>query len=451
MIRKVLIANRGEIALRVIKACKELSIKTVAVYTKADKESKHVQAADEQVCIGEATSSKSYLDIGNIIGAALNTKADAVHPGYGFLAENSTFARALQENKLIFIGPTPENIDLMGNKSAARETAKKAGVPITPGSAVIKSEEDALKIAAKIGYPVLIKASAGGGGKGIRLVDEEKHLLSQLKMASNEASSAFGNPDLYIEKYLVEPHHIEVQILGDSQGNVVHLGERDCSIQRRHQKLIEESPSPAIDQNIRQKIGEDAVALAKHIGYVGAGTVEFLFDKDKNYYFMEMNTRVQVEHPVSEMVTGIDIVANQILIANGETLPFSQEHIEIKGHSIECRINAEDPFNQFTPSPGKITRLDLPSGFGVRVDTHLYNGYSIPPFYDSLLAKLIVYAADRERAISKMKWALEEFKIEGVKSTIPFHLQVLDNKDFNKGRFSTHFLENFQLLQPSIS
>lgn len=442
MFSKILIANRGEIALRIIRACKEMGIKTVAVYSEADRNSLHVQFADEAVCIGKSLSKESYLNIPAIISAAEITDVEAVHPGYGFLSENVHFAEICESCKITFIGPPHQAISRMGDKFVARETMKKAKVPVVPGSeSVIKDEKEAMKIAEKIGYPVMIKASAGGGGKGMRIAHNKESLVSGLHMAQSEAQSAFGNSEVYIEKYINEARHIEIQVLADKFGNTIHLRERECSIQRRYQKLIEETPSPAINNKLREKMGEVGVRAAKAVGYFSAGTVEFILDKQGNFYFMEMNTRIQVEHPITEMVTGVDIVKEQIRVAFGKRLAYQQKEITGNGHSIECRINAEDPDNNFMPSPGEVTEIYLPGGPGVRVDSHLYKGYVIPPYYDSLIAKLIVHAQDRKSAIVRMKRALEEFIIEGIKTTIPFHLKVLNHGDFQKGEYSTKFIE----------
>lgn len=442
MFSKILVANRGEIAVRIIRACKELGIKTVAVYSVADKESLHVKLADESVCIGPAPAKQSYLNIANIIAAAQTTGAEAVHPGYGFLAENAYFAELCEANDIKFIGPKAEAIEIMGDKIRAKETVKKAGVPLVPGSdGAVTSYEQAEKIAEEIGYPVMIKASAGGGGRGMRLAHSPEDLREALKTARMEAGAAFGNDEVYIEKYIEEPRHIEIQILGDEHGNIVHLGERDCSLQRRNQKLLEEAPSSFVDEELRQKMGMTAVRAAKEVGYFSAGTIEFLVDKNRNFYFIEMNTRIQVEHPVTEMVTGIDLVKEQIKIATGEPLSFTQEDIKINGWSIECRINAEDPANDFCPSPGNVAKYIIPGGMGVRVDSSVYPGYTIPPFYDSMVAKLIVWGKDRNEAILRMKRALQEFDIEGVKTTIPFHLKVLDNAFYRKGEVYTNFIQ----------
>ena len=443
MFSKILIANRGEIALRIIRACREMGIKTVAVYSEADADSLHVRLADEAICIGKAASSSSYLNIPSLISAAEITDVEAIHPGYGFLAENAHFAEICESCQIKFIGPSPENMRLMGDKMTAKDTMKKAGIPVIPGSKdVIKTKEEALKTAKKIGYPVIIKASAGGGGKGMRVCHNDVRLVSAFMTAQSEAESAFGNPDVYIEKYIDEPRHVEFQIIADEKGNVVHLGERDCTIQRRHQKLIEESPSPSITNNMRKKMGEAAVKGAKAVDYCSAGTIEFLVDGE-NFYFMEMNTRIQVEHPVTEMVTGVDIVKEQIRVAAGQKLSIKQDDIEFKGSSIECRINAEDTDNDFRPCPGKISALYVPGGIGVRVDTHVYAGYQISPFYDSMIAKLIVHGNTREEAIDIMKRALEEFLVEPIKTTVDFHKQILSDSDFRKGNISTHFVDKF--------
>lgn len=442
MFKKVLIANRGEIAVRIIRACQELGIATVAVYSVADKESLHVQLADEAYCIGPHLSKESYLKQVNILSVATITGVDAIHPGYGFLAENAEFAEMCGEYNITFIGPSPEAIQKMGAKAVARETMKAAGVPIVPGTdGLIVNLEEALATARKIGFPVIAKATAGGGGKGMRVAETEKDLQKAVSMAQQEAETAFGNGGVYLEKYVEDPRHVEIQIIGDSQGNVVHLGERDCSIQRRHQKLIEESPSPALDDELRQSMGEAALKAAKAVQYTGAGTVEFLLDKHKNFYFMEMNTRIQVEHPVSEMVTGVDLIKEQLRVAAGYPLSITQEEIVINGWSIECRINAENPAKNFMPSPGKIEMYHPPGGFGVRVDSAAYQGYSIPPFYDSMIAKLIVHGKTREEAIARMKRALKEFVITGVETTIPFHLALLEHEQFISGDFNTKFLE----------
>ncbi len=442
MFSKILIANRGEIALRVIRACKELGIRTVAVYSEADRNSLHVRFADEAICIGQASSANSYLNIPAIISAAEITDVEAIHPGYGFLAENPHFAEICESCRITFIGPTPANIRMMGDKMAARTTMQKAGLPIIPGSAgIVKSKEEALKTAKAIGYPVIIKAAAGGGGKGMRVCHNDLTLISNLMTAQAEAEASFGNSQCYIEKYIEKSRHIEIQILGDKYGHILHLGERDCSIQRRHQKLLEESPSPVVDHKLRRRLGDIAVKGARAAGYVSAGTIEFLLDHHNNFYFMEMNTRIQVEHPVTELVTGIDLVKEQIRIASGEKIKTHQDAIRLKGSAIECRINAEDYENNFMPCPGKIERLNLPGGPGVRVDTHIYQGYEISPYYDSLVAKLITYGNNRQEAIKIMQRALGEFEIAPIKTTIPFHQQLIENPLFLKGEISTHFVQ----------
>ena len=442
MFRKILIANRGEIALRVIWACKELGIKTVAVHSDVDIDSLHVRFADENICIGPAPSRDSYLKISNLIAAAEISNADAIHPGYGFLSESSEFAQVCQACNITFIGPSPQTISLMGNKAEARKTMKAAGVPVLPGTEdAVPTAEEAKAIAAGVGYPVILKASAGGGGKGMRVVQNEKELDLAFQMASSEAEAAFGNGDLYLEKYLPAPRHIEIQILGDKHGNVVHLFERECSIQRRHQKLLEEAPSPALTDILRREMGDIAVAGAKSVGYFTAGTMEFLFFEGK-YYFMEMNTRIQVEHPVTENITGVDLVKAQIMAAAGEKMTWRQGDIKISGHSLECRVNAEDP-HRFTPSPGRITTYHAPGGPGVRVDTMAYQGYFVSPHYDSLIAKLIVRGNTRQDVIMRMKRALESFVIEGIKTNIPMHLKIMDDPDFRAGNLSTKFMERF--------
>ncbi len=451
MFSKILIANRGEIALRIIRACRELGIQTVAVYSEADRDSLHVRFADEAVCIGPPSSLESYLNIPAIISAAEITDVEAVHPGYGFLAENAHFAEICESCNITFIGPSAQTIRAMGDKVVAKETMAKTKVPLTPGGdGVIHSKEEALEVAKKIKYPVIIKATAGGGGKGMRVCHNDVTLVSSFTIAQNEAEVNFGNPDVYIEKYIEDPRHIEFQILADKFGNTIHLGERDCSIQRRHQKLLEESPSPALTKELRQKMGEVAIKAAQAVNYKGAGTVEFLFDSDDNFYFMEMNTRVQVEHPVTEMVTGIDIVKEQIRIANGQKLNIKQEDVVIRGAAIECRINAEDPRNNFIPSPGKIEELNLPGGFGVRVDTHIYQGCVISPYYDSMVAKLIVHANDRQEAISRMSRALEEFYISPIKTTIGLQLEILKDPRFLKGKVTTHFLDKMAMSDTEV-
>jgi len=444
MFKKILIANRGEIALRVIRTCKEMGIKTVAVYSTADAESLHVKFADEAVCIGPAPSNLSYLKMSNIIAAAEITNADAIHPGYGFLSENAKFSKICQEHNIKFIGASPEMIEKMGDKATAKATMKAAGVPCVPGSdGILESFEQAKKVAKEIGYPVMMKATAGGGGKGMRAIWKEEELEKAWESARQEAAAAFGNDGMYMEKLIEEPRHIEIQVVGDSYGKACHLSERDCSVQRRHQKLTEETPSPFMTDELRQKMGEAAVKAAEFIQYEGAGTVEFLVDKHRNFYFMEMNTRIQVEHPITEQVIDYDLIREQILVAAG--VPISGKNYLPQLHSIECRINAEDPYNDFRPSPGKITVLHAPGGHGVRLDTHVYAGYTIPPNYDSMIAKLITTAQTREEAISKMKRALDEFYIEGIKTTIPFHRQLMDNPDYVAGNYTTKFMETFEL------
>ncbi len=441
MFKKVLIANRGEIAVRIIRACKELGIETVAVYSQGDAEALHPRLADEAVCIGPAPSSESYLRVTNLLAAAEVSGCDAVHPGYGFLAENAGFAQMVVECGLIFIGPTPDNIAKMGNKSLAKETMRSAKVPVVPGSKKdLTGPEEARKLADEYTYPVLIKAASGGGGKGMRLARDRKELETGYKMARAEAKAAFGDDRLYLEKYIEKPRHIEIQIIGDRHGKDVHLGDRECSIQRRHQKLIEESPSPAVDEKLRKKMGEAAVSAAKAIGYQSAGTVEFLLDPKGDFYFMEMNTRIQVEHPVTEMVSGYDLLKEQIRVAAGEKLTIRRDLIRPVGHSIECRINAEDPDRDFMPTPGRITFLHLPGGPGVRVDSHVFAGYMIPPYYDSLLAKVISHGSDRAEAIERMRRALEELYTEGIKTTVPFHLRVLVDPEFIAGNLHTGFI-----------
>ncbi|HMS66326.1 MAG TPA: acetyl-CoA carboxylase biotin carboxylase subunit [Ignavibacteria bacterium] len=443
MIKKLLIANRGEIALRIIRACREMGVKTVAVYSDADKDSLHVKFADEAVCIGAPSSKESYLNISRIVAAASITNADAIHPGYGFLAENAEFAEICLNSNLKFIGPLPNMISSMGNKSFAKDTMTAAGVPVVPGSeGVVKDLEEAKKIAAEIGVPIMIKASAGGGGKGMRIVRDMEEIESAFNNAKSEALNSFSNDDVYIEKFIDKPRHIEIQLLGDMHGNVITLGERDCSVQRRHQKLIEESPSPIINEDLRERMSKAAILGAKSVNYLGAGTIEFLVDKDMNFYFMEMNTRIQVEHPVTEEITGFDLIKEQIRIANGEKL--SRKKLHIKGHAIECRINAEDPENNFRPSPGLVTAFNQPGGFGIRVDTHCYAGYTIPPYYDSMIGKLITYAPTRNEAIKKMSRALDEFIVEGIKTTIPFHQMIMQNDRFINNDYDTGFIDSLK-------
>ena len=447
MFKKILIANRGEIALRIIRACHELGIKTVAVYSTADEFSLHVKFSDEAVCIGPPPSKESYLNIPRIIAAAEITHADAIHPGYGFLAENAEFSNICEDNGFSFIGPKPKIINSMGDKSEARNTMKSSGVPVIPGSdGVLKDVTEAAKFAKKVRYPVMVKASAGGGGRGMRLVKSQKELESAFSSAKAESKNAFNNDDLYLEKFVENPRHIEVQILADIHGNTIHLGERECTIQRRHQKLIEESPSVIINKELRNKLGKAAIDAAKAVNYVGVGTVEFLIDKNLDYYFMEMNTRIQVEHPVTEMVTGIDLIKQQISMHAGKKFPKFLENFQLRGHSIECRINAEDPENDFIPSPMKITSFHMPGGKGVRIDSHAYAGYQIPTNYDSMIGKLIVFSSSRERAINRMSRALEECIIEGPKTTIPFHQAIMKDALFKKGDFDTGFLDNFEFI-----
>ncbi len=442
MIKKVLIANRGEIAVRIIRAAKELGIRTVAVYSEADKDALHVKLADQAVCIGPALSAKSYLAYQNLLGAAEATGADAIHPGYGFLSENADFADACEALNIKFIGPSSDAIRSLGDKATARKTMREAGVPITPGSKdVVRTEEEAIKTAREIGYPVIIKASAGGGGKGMRIALKEEDLIDSYLMASNEAMASFKNADVYMERYIEKPRHIEVQILGDTHGNVVHLYERDCSLQRKHQKLLEEAPSPTLDEETRRQMGEAAVKAAKAANYYSAGTIEFIMTQSGEFFFMEMNTRIQVEHPVTEMITGTDLIKEQFRIASGEPISFRQEDIKVTGHAIECRINAEDSEMNFMPCPGKVSKYVVPGGNGVRVDSAVYENYTILPFYDSMIAKLITYGKNRDEAVAKMKRAISEFTIEGVKTTMPFHLKVLDDVDFLDGKIDTHFIE----------
>ncbi len=447
MFKKILIANRGEIALRVIRTCKEMGIKTVAVYSTADAESLHVKFADEAVCIGPPPSNLSYLKMSNIIAAAEITNADAIHPGYGFLSENAKFSKICQEHGIKFIGASPEMIDRMGDKASAKATMKAAGVPCVPGSeGLLESYEQALELSKEMGFPVMLKATAGGGGKGMRAVWKEDELLKAWEGARQESAAAFGNDGMYLEKLIEEPRHIEIQVVGDSYGKACHLSERDCSVQRRHQKLTEETPSPFMTDDLRTKMGEAAVKAAEFIKYEGAGTVEFLVDKHRNFYFMEMNTRIQVEHPITEQVIDYDLIREQIMVAAG--IPISGKNYLPQLHAIECRINAEDPYNDFRPSPGKITVLHAPGGHGVRLDTHVYAGYTIPPNYDSMIAKLITTAQTREEAISKMKRALDEFYIEGIKTTIPFHRQLMDEPDYVAGNYTTKFMESFKMNDP---
>ncbi len=442
MLKKILIANRGEIAVRIIRACREMGIRSVAVYSKADENSLHRKLADESVCIGPAPSNKSYLNIKQIIEAACLTGCDSIHPGFGFLSENAHFAKICNEIGIKFIGPSANLIELLGNKSKAKETMKNIGVPVVPGSdGIIKSKEEAKKVASSIKYPVIIKASAGGGGKGIRIAYNEKELLNSYELVKQEALISFGDDSIYIEKFIENPRHVEIQILADEYKNAIHLGERDCSVQRRNQKVLEESPSLAIDNNIRKKMGEISVKAVKQIGYENAGTIEYLVDKDKNFYFMEMNTRIQVEHPVTELVTGVDIIKEQIKIASGEKLLYEQKDIAFNGHALEARINAENPSKNFMPCPGKITGLHLPGGNGIRIDTAIYDGYIVPQNYDSMLAKIIVHGKTREESIAKMKSALAEFIIEGIDTNIEFILSILSNENFNKNNYDTSFIK----------
>lgn len=443
MFKKVLVANRGEIALRVIRACKELGIKTVAIHSEADAASLHVRAADEKVCIGPADAALSYRNIPNVLSAAEISGADAIHPGYGFLSENAHFAEVCESIGIKFIGPTSENIAMMGDKAKAREIVARRGLPVTPGSpGELRSEQEALQAAQKIGFPVIIKATAGGGGRGMRVVNKAEDLGRAFQAAQAEAKSTFGNEGVYLERYFLEPRHIEVQILADHRGHVIHLGERDCSIQRRHQKLVEETPSPAVDEKLRRDIGRVAVEAVRTVQYRNVGTVEFLLDKDRNFFFMEVNTRIQVEHPITEMVTGIDLIKEQIRLAAGHILSIKQQDIVLNGHSLECRINAEDP-EKFTPSPGLITKYSPPGGFGVRVDSAMETNTVVVPYYDSMIAKLITHGRDRQESIARMRRALDEFVIEGIKTTIPLHRRILDDPDFQKGHVSTTFLDRF--------
>lgn len=449
VIKKLLIANRGEIAVRIIRACHEMGIETVAVYSEADSESLHVQMADEAYCIGPKLSKDSYLNFTNILSVATLTDVDAIHPGYGFLAENADFAEMCEACNITFVGPSPEAIQQMGIKDVARETMAKANVPIVPGSdGIIESEESGIEIADEIGYPVIIKATAGGGGKGIRVARNKEELVNGIRVTQKEAETAFGNPGVYLEKFIEDFRHVEIQVLADKHGNVIHLGERDCTVQRRLQKLIEETPSPAITPEIRKKMGEAAVSAAAAVNYVGAGTIEFIFDRKTNdFYFMEMNTRIQVEHPVTEMVTGVDLIKEQIKIANNEPLSLNQEDVTFDGWAIECRINAENPFKNFMPSAGQIDMYLAPGGFGIRVDSAAYSGYTIPPYYDSMIAKLIAYAPTREEAIKKMKRALDEFVVDGIFTTIPFQRLIMDHEVFQRGDFNTNFLEENPILE----
>ena len=445
MFSKILIANRGEIALRIIRACHELGIATVAVYSEADRDSLHVRFADEDVCVGPASATESYLNIPRIIAAAEITGAEAIHPGYGFLAENARFAEICESCNIAFIGPSHNSISLMGDKSRARETLLSEGIPTTPGSdGVVENSDQALDIASDLGYPVIIKASAGGGGRGMRIAEDEVSLVQGFVTAQNEADKAFSDSRLYIEKFLVKPRHIEIQVLADHFGNVIHIGERDCSLQRRHQKVVEESPSPAVDEELRQQMGDVAIRICKAVGYHSAGTIEFLLDINRNFYFMEMNTRIQVEHPVTEMVSGIDIIKEQIQVAAGQELSLRQEDVRLEGHSIECRINAEDPDNSFMPCPGKITGYHVPGGPGIRVDSHAYGEYMVPPYYDSLLAKLITHGKNRQEAIAKMRRALNEFVVEGIPTTIPLQQNIMDDDGFTKGDFHTGYLDEMR-------
>jgi acetyl-CoA carboxylase biotin carboxylase subunit len=447
LFKKILVANRGEIALRIIRACQELDIPTVAVHSEADVDSLHVRFANEAVCIGPPRSSESYLNMVRIIAAAEVTGADAIHPGYGFLAENPEFAEICESCNITFIGPKAIVIRKMGHKSAAKETMKNAGVPVVPGSeGIIKDLNQAKQLAEEIGYPIMLKAVAGGGGRGMRIVSDASELEVNFMMASAESESAFGNSDLYLEKYIANPRHIEIQVMGDQEGNVVHFGERECSIQRRHQKLIEEAPSPVVDEELRARMGAVAVKGAREVNYVGAGTIEFLLDKEKNFYFMEMNTRIQVEHPVTEMVYDKDLVKDQIRVAAGEPLGYKQEEIKLSGHAIECRINAEDSQRNFMPNPGIIETIHWPGGPGIRIDSHTYSQYQIPPFYDSLIAKLIAYGQNRSEALARLRRALDEFIVEGIKTTIPFHRNMVDLKEFIEGDFDTGFLARMKLI-----
>ncbi len=444
MFKKILIANRGEIAVRIIRACRELGIRCVAVYSTADRNALHAQIADEAVCIGPAPTKDSYLNMNAVITAALNTGCNAIHPGFGFLSENADFARLCEKNGIVFIGPSFKSIEMLGNKAAAKETMAAAGVPVIPGSeGAVSSLEEARKIAENAGYPILVKASAGGGGRGIRRVDKPEELETQLIAAQQEAKNFFGDDSVYIEKFLINPHHIEIQIIADKFGNIVYLGERDCSMQRRNQKVLEECPSPVVDEDLRKRMGEAAVKAAKQCGYYNAGTIEFLVDSEKNFYFMEMNTRIQVEHPITEEVTGFDLVKAQIKIADDLPLNITQNDVKMRGHAIECRINAENPDLDFRPSPGKIEALNIPGGPGIRIDSAVYQGYTITPFYDSMIGKLIVHGADRNEAIMKMKWALSEFIVDGVDTNIDFQLELIKNRDFENGNYDIGYLTRY--------
>lgn len=444
MFKKILIANRGEIAVRIIRACRELGIRCVAVYSTADRNALHAQIADEAVCIGPAPTKDSYLNMNAVITAALNTGCNAIHPGFGFLSENADFARLCEKNGIVFIGPSYKSIEMLGNKAAAKETMAAAGVPVIPGSeGAVSSLEEARKIAENAGYPILVKASAGGGGRGIRRVDKPEELETQLIAAQQEAKNFFGDDSVYIEKFLINPHHIEIQIIADKFGNIVYLGERDCSMQRRNQKVLEECPSPVVDEDLRKRMGEAAVKAAKQCGYYNAGTIEFLVDSEKNFYFMEMNTRIQVEHPITEEVTGFDLVKAQIKIADDLHLNITQNDVKMRGHAIECRINAENPDLDFRPSPGKIEALNIPGGPGIRIDSAVYQGYTITPFYDSMIGKLIVHGADRNEAIMKMKWALSEFIVDGVDTNIDFQLELIKNRDFENGNYDIGYLTRY--------
>ena len=444
MFKKILIANRGEIAVRIIRACRELGVRCVAVYSTADRTSLHAQIADEAVCIGPPATKDSYLNMNAIIQAAINTGAEAIHPGFGFLSENAEFARLCEKNGIVFIGPSYKSIEMLGDKAAAKETMEAAGVPVIPGSkGAVKSLAEAKKIAEKCGYPVLVKASAGGGGRGIRRVDSPKDLEAQMTAAQQEAKNFFGDDTVYIEKFLINPHHVEIQIIADTHGNYIYLGERDCSMQRRNQKVLEECPSPIVDCELRKKMGQAAVTAAKECGYYNAGTIEFLVDENRDFYFMEMNTRIQVEHPITEEVTGFDIVKAQIEIAAGERLRVEQEDIELRGHAIECRINAEDPSHNFRPSPGTINALYVPGGPGIRIDGAVYQGYTITPYYDSMISKLIAHGSDRDDAIRKMRWALSEFIVDGVDTNIDFQLEIIKQPEFLSGNYDNGFLNRF--------